>query len=217
MILQDKQDTSIRTALVLGAHPDDEMGCAGLICRLRDAGVEVHHYYFSDCAISTRDRGHPPEKLLNECAESRRILDISPEHSGGFDFPVREFPRLRQEILDALIGLRQKINPQLVLTACRDDIHQDHSTLTVEAIRAFKYATILGYELPWNCRVMRHDVLIRLDESHITRKIEAIQSYESQRGSIYTDPEVIRSLARVRGLQCGERYAECYELIRGIF
>ena len=42
MEFQNLGDFSIKTALVLGAHPDDEMGCAGLICRLRDAGVDVH-------------------------------------------------------------------------------------------------------------------------------------------------------------------------------
>ncbi len=216
MQLQNTEDFSIKTALVLGAHPDDEMGCAGLICRLRDAGVEVHHYYFSDCAISTIARGHPPELLLEECEASRRTLGLDPAHCGGFDFPVREFPRVRQELLDELLRLRQKINPQLVMTASRDDIHQDHSTLTIEAIRAFKYSTILGYELPWNCRVMRHDFLVRLTDSQLERKIAAIQCYQTQQGSIYTDPDAIRSLARVRGMQCGATYAECYELIRAI-
>jgi N-acetylglucosamine malate deacetylase 1 len=201
-------------ALVLGAHPDDEMGCAGLIARLTQIGATIHHAYFSTCAISTIARGHAPGALLEECAASRATLGIAEHNCHDFDFPVREFPAYRQSILDALIGLRNSVRPNLVLTACRADFHQDHSTLTAEAVRAFKHTTILGYELPWNCPEMQHDVLIRLEAAHVETKIAAIGCYKTQAGAPYVEPEFIRSLARVRGIQCGADFAECYELIR---
>lgn len=204
----------IKVALVLGAHPDDEMACSGLIARLVDQGAVVHHYYFSTCGVSTVARGFAPDQLLTECARSRAALGLAEANCGAFDFPVREFPAHRQPILDALIGLRSRIRPDLVLTACRADVHQDHSTLTAEAVRAFKGATILGYEMPWNCLEMRHDALVRIEQSHLDRKLAAIACYETQAGSRYMDPEFVKGLARVRGVQAGVDYAECYELIR---
>jgi N-acetylglucosamine malate deacetylase 1 len=202
--------------LVLGAHPDDEAMCGGLLAKLADAGAALHHYWFSDCAISTRARGHDPAQLLAECERSRDILGIAADGRGGFDFPVREFPANRQRILDALIGLKRKIKPAIVLTAATADFHQDHSTLTVEAIRAFKESSILGYELPWNHLRSEQQLYVQLEQSHLDRKIAAIGAYQSQAGSNYTSAEFITSLARVRGVQAGCEYAESFEIIRMI-
>ena len=42
---------SFRRVLFLGAHPDDEIGCAGTIARLSRAGSTVTALTFSDCAV----------------------------------------------------------------------------------------------------------------------------------------------------------------------
>jgi N-acetylglucosamine malate deacetylase 1 len=200
--------------LVLGAHPDDEMGCGGIVGRLSDGGAEIHHHYFSTCAISTQGKGFAQEDLLAECETSRDILGISKSGRGGFDFPVRQFPQYRQEILDALIGLRKSIAPELVFTATTQDIHQDHATLTAEAIRAFKGTSIFGYEMPWNLLQQRYDCLVALNERELNRKIDAVMSYKSQAKSPYLDADFIRSLARVRGVQAGCHFAEAFQIIR---
>lgn len=200
--------------LILSAHPDDEMGCAGFVSRLIEDGQEVHHYYFSTCAESTRALGLDPEQLLQECERSRDVLGIPKENRGGFDFPVRHFPAHRQEILETLVKLRQKIKPRLILTTSRDDIHQDHSTLTTEAFRAFKHSTILGFELPWNITEMHHDCFITLEKRHVEAKIASLKCYQTQNSRNYSDPAVLESLARVRGGQINTMFAECYEAIR---
>lgn len=202
--------------LVIAAHPDDEMGCGGFVARLVDRGAEIHHHYFSECDVSTVARGFEPRQLLDECNRSRTALGLDLARCGGFSYPVREFPAHRQEILDDLIELRRRIQPTLVLTATRADVHQDHSTLTTEAFRAFKFATILGYELPWNSPSMAHDVFVKLEKSHLERKIASVACYRSQQASPYCGAEAQEALARVRGLQCGTTYAECYELIRAV-
>jgi N-acetylglucosamine malate deacetylase 1 len=200
--------------LVLGAHPDDEMCCAGLLSRLSNAGAEIHHYYFSKCSVSTQARGFSPESLLSECEASRDILAIPQSGRGAFDIPVREFPQHRQQILDALIGLRKSIAPDLVLTANTDDVHQDHATLTHEVIRAFKATSILGYEMPWNLLHQHQDCLVVLSEEDLERKIQVVSAYKSQAGSAYSDADFIQSLAKVRGVQAGYKYAESYQIIR---
>lgn len=203
-----------KDVLVVGAHPDDEIMCGGLLARLSEAGSRIHHYYFSDCAISTQARGFPPEQLLNECEKSRDILGVAADCRGGFDISVRQFPAFRQTILDALIRLRKTIAPQLVLTAATDDIHQDHSTLTNEVIRAFKNVSILGYEMPWNQLQAHHDCLIKLDQAHLDRKIAALACYKTQAGSEYASAEFMIALARLRGIQIGVDYAESFQIIR---
>lgn len=200
--------------LVVGAHPDDEIMCGGLITKMVEQGCQIFHYYFAECRISTQDRGYDPEMLIQECRQSRATLGIPESHCGGFDFPVRHFPEYRQEILDALLAIRRAVAPTIVLTSGTDDIHQDHSTLTHEVIRAFKGSTILGYESPWNQLATQNDMLVRLSQDHLDNKIAAMLAYQTQSQSPYFQPDFISGLARVRGVQAGTQYAENYEVIR---
>jgi len=78
------------------------------------------------------------------------VLGIKPENVILLDYKVRYFGRERQRILEDLVRIGREYSTDLVLTPSMGDVHQDHSTITREAIRAFKTKTILGYELPWN-------------------------------------------------------------------
>ncbi len=94
------------------------------------------------------------------------------------------------------------------------DIHQDHRCLNEEAMRAFKHSTILGYELPWNMFSAELRCFIRLNNTHLQKKLEVLNCYKSQAQKIYTTTEFFRSLATVRGVQANAVFAEAYELIR---
>lgn len=203
--------------LILAPHPDDEVGCAGLIARLVDEGFDIHHYYFSDCDESNLALGHQTIQLLEECNASRRMLGIPESNWGSFKFRVRYFPQQRQNILEALVRLRDKLNPGLVLTPNKSDIHQDHSTVTMEAIRAFKHCSILGYELPWNMLESSHDCLVKLEQRHLDVKFSSQACYQSQGTRHYANRQFFESLARIRGVQAQATYAECFEVIRLVF
>ena len=200
--------------LVLCAHPDDEIGCGGFVAKLTDAGHLVHYVYFSDCAESTKALGFEPAQLINECHDSCSHLGIKRENILGFDFPVRHFPQHRQGILEALVALRREVNPSLVLVASRDDIHQDHATLTNEALRAFKYTNIIGYEFPWNHMHSHLDMLVRLERRHVDAKVRAWGCYKTQAARSYHGAPVLEALARVRGVQANTEFAESYEVMR---
>jgi N-acetylglucosamine malate deacetylase 1 len=105
----------------------------------------------------------------------------------------------------------------LVFVPSLADIHQDHSTISNEAVRAFKFTSILCYELPWNNFNFATTCFIHLDEHHINTKIEALKMYQSQATRPYANEEFIRSLARTRGVQINTRYAEVFEVVRWIY
>ena len=87
----------------------------------------------------------------------------------------------------------------------------------MEALRAFKNsASIIGYELPWNHINFSSVMFIPLEERHIEKKIEALKAYTSQSHREYMNPEFIRGLAKVRGLQINRKYAEAMEVYRWI-
>lgn len=202
--------------LVLGPHTDDgEFGCGGTIARLVSGGCEVYYAMFSLCEASV-PAGYPKDVLKTEAIEASRRLGLSEDRLIFFDFPVRKFPSHRQEILEVLVEMRAKLEPDLVLIPSQHDTHQDHETISREAWRAFKYTRVLGYEVPWNAREFTGNFFVALTEAQLDRKIHALRAYESQTFRHYADLDFIRSLAQVRGAQIKSPFAEALETFRWI-
>ena len=206
----------IKKALILAPHTDDgELGCGATIARLIAEGTQVYYV-----AFSTADESVPPEfpptQLEDEVREATQILGIPEDHVIVFKFEVRKLNYVRQEVLEELIKLRDAIDPDLVFLPSSRDIHQDHLTVYNEGIRAFKFVSILGYELIWNNLSFSTDCFIQVDHHALEKKIEALAAYKTQQGKSYMSPEFIRSLATVRGTQIGTQYAEAFEVIRWI-
>ena len=97
-----------------------------------------------------------------------------------------------------------------------NDIHQDHNVIANEGLRAFKFTSILAYEMPWNNLTFNTSSFVILDEKDITKKVEALKEYKSQAHRPYCNEEFIRSLARTRGVQINAQYAETFDVVRWI-
>jgi hypothetical protein len=95
-------------------------------------------------------------------------------------------------------------------------VHQDHFTITNEAFRAFKYSSILSYEMPWNNFSFDTSCFISLEPEHLQAKCDALSVYQSQADKPYASHDFIRSLAKVRGIQAGHAFAEAFEVVRWI-
>ncbi|MBK7636807.1 MAG: PIG-L family deacetylase, partial [Saprospiraceae bacterium] len=131
-----------------------------------------------------------------------------------FDYEVRTFNYHRQAILDDILKLKSEIKPDIIFIPSLNDIHQDHYTIANEAVRAFKWSTILCYELPWNNFNFNTSCFISLQKTDLDAKIEALAAYQSQAHRPYANSEFIQSLAKVRGVQSNNLFAEAFELIR---
>lgn len=204
--------------LVLSPHVDDgELGCGGTIARFVEEGEEVYYLALS-AAEKSVPKGFPKDALRKEVLNAINVLGVPPKNISVLNFETRDFPAHRQEILDTLIELRKDINPSSVLTPSLKDLHQDHHVTTNEALRAFRKtaSTILGYEQPWNCITFDTLMFVVLNEKHVTLKIKALEKYKSQKAREYLNPEFIRSLARIRGVPVGEKYAEAFEVMRWV-
>ncbi len=205
-----------KVVLVLAPHTDDgEFGCGGAISKFIDEGHDVYYAAFSACQQSVLPQ-FPSDILITEVKEATHILGIKPSNLILFDYDVRTFGYQRQDILDDLIKLRSEINPDLIFMPTITDVHQDHHTIAEEGMRAFKFKSILSYELPWNNFSFSTSSFVHLDEKNIQTKVNALQAYQSQAHRPYSDEDFIRSLARTRGVQIGTKYAEAFELVRWI-
>ena len=207
-------DKRFNKILVLAPHTDDgEFGCGGTINKFIEEGREVYYAAFSSCRQSV-PKQFPEDILITEVKAATKVLGIPQENLMIFDYDVRTFNYKRQEILDDMLGLKKLINPDLVFIPSLSDVHQDHATIANEGLRAFKWNSIFCYELPWNTSHFNTQCFIALSESNVDTKLEAIGEYASQGHRPYANSEFIKGLAKVRGVQSGNNYAEAFEIIR---
>ncbi|HSV55660.1 MAG TPA: PIG-L deacetylase family protein [Magnetospirillaceae bacterium] len=202
--------------LVLAPHTDDgELGCGASIARFVEEGAEVHYVAFSTARESVPE-GLPKDILEIEVKEATKRLGILPESLLIYGYTVRKLSYVRQDILEDLVRIRSDLKPDLVLMPSLNDLHQDHSTVAAEALRAFKNTSILAYELPWNNIDFSTQGFNVVEGRHVDRKIEALSAYGSQKMRKYMDPEYVRGWARTRGVQIGRDFAEAFEVIRWV-
>jgi len=208
--------SSIQIVLALAPHTDDvELGAGGTIARLIGEGATVHVAAFST-AEESLPPGAPSDMLEVECRKATGILGVPAENLICYHYPVRRLSYHRQEVLEELVALRRRLSPQLVLLPSQHDMHQDHQVLWAEGIRAFKNTQLLGYELPWNHLTFSPQAFMILERSHVERKWQALQNYESQMelGRPYFTQAFTEGLAKVRGAMVGAEWAEAFEVVR---
>jgi len=208
--------TKFKNVLVLAPHTDDgELGAGGTISMLIENGADVYYIAFSTAEASV-PKGFPKDILKTEVKEATAKLGIPNKNLIIKNYEVRKLNYARQEILEDLIVIRKNINFDLVLIPSLKDIHQDHTTIAQEGLRAFKNTTVLGYELIWNNLSFDTTSFVKLQKKHIQLKCDALKSYKSQGVRDYMSEEFIFALAKARGVQIGCEYAESFEVIRWV-
>jgi LmbE family N-acetylglucosaminyl deacetylase len=202
--------------LVLAPHTDDgELGCGGTIARFVDTGAKVYYAAFSIAEASVPPE-FPRNILETEVKAATKQLGIDAQRLLLYRYPVRHFAAHRQEILEDLVSLSREIQPDLVIMPPTHDLHQDHTTVAREGLRAFKQTSILCYELPWNNLHFATQCFAALSKEQLQRKVDALECYDSQKHRNYLSADFIRSLALTRGVQVGQAFAEAFEVVRWV-
>jgi LmbE family N-acetylglucosaminyl deacetylase len=197
-----------KTVLAIAPHIDDvELGAGATIHRL---GRDNQVYYVGLSLPPLVDR----ETFMQEFKASLRCLELDASQVILRDFDPRNLFDSRTDILQLFYELSVGLKPDLVLIPNSRDLHQSHEVVYAEARRAFKYGSILGYELPWNSMEFSMDVFINVSRENLEAKVAAINSYETQQDRMFFSNDIVGDLAHVRGKQIGGLYAECFEMIR---
>jgi N-acetylglucosamine malate deacetylase 1 len=118
--------------LFLGAHPDDiELGCGALIHNVGEKSEML-------CVTLSDNQKNPLlRNVVDEHYRSMGVLGVPRESVVLRDFSTRLFHDARQEILEYFLKLRRDFKPDIIFVHSKQDIHQDHNTMTDEALRAF--------------------------------------------------------------------------------
>lgn len=203
--------------LMLAPHSDDvELGCGGTMARILEEGdAEINVAVFSTASDSV-PKGFPKTALRDEFYEAMKILGVKKSRLTVYDYAVRKLSYNRQDVLEELVKLRKTIDPDVVFLPSVEDLHQDHQTLSLEGLRAFKEVTVWGYELPWNTVTFPTRGFVTLKKKHIEKKWEALQAYKTQFAAkrLYFSLDYVMGLAKVRGVQVKAEYAEAFDVIR---
>jgi len=194
--------------LFMGAHPDDvEHGCGALLKRLSNTGNhEVVYSCFSKCDDLERNAG-----LMDEFENVSDALDFS---VNIYEFPNRMFPDYKFDIREKMECLKSIFDPDLIITHSSFDIHQDHQTLHAEARRVFRNKGLLGFEVIRSCPGFIPQYYVSFLKNEIEDKVKLLHLYKTQMNMYYNTKDVIFSLAKTRGAEIGEKYAEGFEVIR---
>jgi len=197
-----------QTIIAIAPHVDDvELGAGALVHRL----ARTNKVYYVGLSLPPLVK---PEQFMREFEASRRVLGLDPKLTILRNHDPRDLFSSRSDILQLFYDLARDLKPALVLTPNSQDIHQSHEVVYAEARRAFKFTSILGYELPWNSMDFSMDVFVTLSKEEVDTKVAAINAFSTQKSRLFFSNDIVGDLARVRGKQVGSEYAECFELIR---
>ena len=195
--------------LFMGAHPDDiELGCGALLADIVGR-TELYCMTFSD------NKKNPDlQHLLDEHYVSMRTLGLRDDQIEVGSFETRRFADFRQEIVEKMRRPKRKLEPQIVFVHTAQDIHQDHVTLTQEALRAFRGTTVLGYDVLRSSYGFFPHFLVEVSEAGVNKKIEALSKYTTYAERYYFSEDVLRSTAIRHGALAERPYAEGFDIIR---
>lgn len=198
-----------KRVLFLGAHPDDiEIGCGALISNIVGKSELL--------CVTLSDNQKNPEltNLVAEHQNSMRILGVPEDHVVIGQFETRRFPQARQEILEFLFQTNRSYQPDIVFVHTKADIHQDHGTLTEEALRAFRGTSVLGFDVIRSSYGFFPNFLVEVSEQDVEAKINALAQYTTYQNRYYFNAEITRSTLIRNGAICERRFAEGFDILR---
>ena len=198
-----------RKVLFLGAHPDDiELGCGALLAHI------ASHAEVLCVTLSDNQKNPSLKDLVAEHRRSMVELGVGPERIVLGEFETRYFPRDRQQILEYLYDLNRKHQPEIVFVHTQSDIHQDHGVTTVEAMRAFRGTTVLGFDVLRSSYGFFPQFLVEVTAEDAEKKVRALRQYTTYCDKYYFDPDVIRATLIRQGALAEVPFAEGFDAIR---
>jgi N-acetylglucosamine malate deacetylase 1 len=198
-----------KRVLFLGAHPDDiELGCGALIHHIAPISNLL-------CVTLSDNQKNPSLKnVVDEARKSMAVLGVPKDCVVFGPFTTRVFPEARQQILEYFLQLRSDYKPDIIFVHTKNDVHQDHLTMTNEALRAFRGITVLGFDVVRSSHGFFPDFLIEVNEQDVEAKVEALSQYETYRDKYYFNSELTRSILVRHGALAEKQFAEGFDILR---
>jgi LmbE family N-acetylglucosaminyl deacetylase len=195
----------VRSVVLIGAHPDDiEIAAGGLMLSAASAAPGLRVLY----TLMTGS----PDRQAEARAAAAEFLPGADLAYALHALPDGRLPAHWDGVKRALHTAADMADPDLVVCPAADDAHQDHRLIAELVPTVFRDQLILHYEIPKRDGDLgRRTVYLPLADEVARRKVELLGScYPSQKDRDWWDGEVFLGLARLRGVECGSRYAEAF-------
>ncbi len=198
MNLELSQLTGRGRLLCLGAHSDDiELGCGATILDLveRYPGLWVDWVVLCSDAEREEEAKSSAESFLDGC--------------GGSEVTIKTFrdgylPYTAVEVKEFFAQLGAELDPDLILTHYRGDLHQDHRLVGELTLQTFRNHLILEYEIPkYDGGLDAPNLYFPVSAEAARKKTDLlIQHFGSQRSKSWFTRETFDGLMRIRGIEC---------------
>jgi N-acetylglucosamine malate deacetylase 1 len=213
--------------LAVVAHPDDEvLGCGGLLAKVADAGGVCRVLILTEGSTTQYpDRPEYVEQKRAEAVDAAEVLGVREVHFA--ELPDMQLSTLPSAVTAAPVHAQVgSFEPAWVVTHHADDLNSDHR-IAHEACRIATRArpggnpALLAMEVPSSTEFAYHplrgNVAVHLTEEHLTRKVDALDAYRSERRPFPhgRSREAVTALASYRGYGSGSALSEVYELVWG--
>jgi LmbE family N-acetylglucosaminyl deacetylase len=202
--------------LCIGAHSDDiEIGAGGTLARLlrNRSDLAVTWVVCTAGGIRKQEALGSAHSMLENARQTRIMIE---------SFRNGYFPYIGAEIKEFFESLKDAPKPDLILTHCRHDLHQDHRVVSELTWNTFRDHFILEYEIPkFDGDLRNPNAFVRLTPDDLQAKIGTLmENFSSQRDKHWFSAETFESLARLRGNECNSStgFAEgfyCRKIILG--
>jgi len=197
--------TPLRRVLVVGCHSDDiEIGCGGTILALTRARPALEITWVVLCG--TGARGDEARASASSFLAAAASADVRVH-----DFADSYLPHHGEAVKVAFESLKA-VDPDLVLTHTRLDLHQDHRFACELTWNTFRDHLIFEYEIPkYDGDLGTPNVFVPLGGELVDEKLRLLREHHaSQAGKHWFDDELFRGLLRLRGMESATRYAEAF-------
>lgn len=194
--------------LCLGAHSDDiEIGCGGTILKLleEEHNSNIHWIVFSSNEERADEARNSAELFLSNTKNKNIIIK---NYRDAF------FPYIGGEIKSYFEELKQSVDPDLIFTHYRMDLHQDHRLISELTWNTFRHHLILEYEvIKYDGDLGSPNFFVQLNKKICDMKINYIfQCFETQGKRSWFTEDAFRSIMRIRGIESNapDKYAEAF-------
>jgi len=199
--------------LAIGAHADDiEIGAGGTVLRLVEEypGLEFKWVVLTGKGDRMAEARSSALAFLGTATASIEL----PSFQDGY------LPYLGGEVKQFFETLKP-FAPDLILTHCRGDLHQDHRLACELTWNTWRDHLILEYEIPkYDGDFGSPNLFSPLPAATLERKISLVlEHFPSQAGKHWLTPDLLRAVARIRGMECvaADTVAEAFYCRKGVF
>ncbi len=201
--------------LCLGAHSDDiEIGCGGAVLRLLTSYRGAAFDWVVLSAAGKRRKEAEAGAAAFLAGAGRRNVVVKSFRDGFFPYDGGAIKEYFEE-------LKGSVDPDLIFTPCRQDLHQDHRLVSELTWNTFRDHLILEYEIAkYDGDLGAPNVFVHLDEAVCEAKTgHILENFRSQAGNSWFTEGAFRALMRLRGIESNapSGYAEAFTSRKLVF